>query len=105
MNYKDSNLRFVRAGAGRYLLFLNRTISTWQEDEEDVNGYHYDEVVVEAKDSARDTLISALIHTRYTVDSEIALLRQKDAKPDEFEEYNNFTNKCKEQIDEMLNRS
>ena len=41
---------------------------------------------VEAPDSNRDTLISALIHTRYSVDREIALLRQKERKPAELEE-------------------
>ena len=104
MNYKDSNLKFVRAGAEKYLLFLNRTPSTWQEEDEDVQGYHYDEVIVEAKDSARDTLISALIHTRYSTDKEVAILRQKDTKEAEFAAYNEFAESCKILIDEILTR-
>ncbi len=106
MNYRDANLKYVRAGAGKYLLFLNRQPASWQEgeDNEVVSGYHYDEVIVEAADSNRDTLISALIHTRYSVDREIALLRQKESKPAEFAEYNSFAENCKEKIDEMLNR-
>ena len=106
MNYRDANLRYVRAGVGKYLLFLNRIPTSWQEGEDDevVNGYYYDEVVVEAADSNRDTLISALIHTRYSVDREIALLRQKESKPVEFDEYNLFAESCKEMIDELLSR-
>ena len=106
MNYRDANLKYVRAGAGKYLLFLNRKPTSWQEGEDDevVNGYNYDEVIVEATDSNRDTLISALIHTRYSVDREISLLRQKDSKPTEYAEYNSFAETCKEIIDEMLNR-
>ncbi len=102
MNYRDSNLKFVRAGAGKYLLFLNRTPSTWQEEDEDVRGYHYDEVTVDSNSSSRDELISALIHTRYSTDREIAILRQKDTKEAEFAAYNEFAESCKILIDEML---
>ncbi len=40
MNYRDANLKYVRAGAGKYLLFLNRQPASWQEGEDDeiVNG-------------------------------------------------------------------
>lgn len=105
MNYRDDNLRYVRAGAGKYLLFLNCIPVSWEDEEgEVVDGYSYDEVIVEAADSNRDTLISSLIHTRYNVDREIALLRQKETKPAEFAEYDSFAELCKEKIDEMLKR-
>ena len=108
MNYRDNNLKYVRNGEGRYILFLNRTEASWIEKEEEqevtVQGFYYDEIEVEALDAERDTLISALIHTRYKINNEIALLRQKDIKPIDFQEYNDFAELCKVQIDEMLNR-
>lgn len=108
MKYKDGNLKYVRAGEGRYILFLNRTEASWIEKEEEqevtVQGFHYDEICVDALNPDRDTLISALIHTRYKINNEIALLRQKEQKPLDFDEYNAFAELCKAQIDEMLNR-
>lgn len=35
------------------------------------------------------------IRARYTVDDELALLRQRDVKPDEFAEYNAYCEACK----------
>jgi hypothetical protein len=38
-----------------------------------------------------------LVRERYDTDDEIALLRQRDEKPEEFAEYNAFVESCKEQ--------
>ena len=35
------------------------------------------------------------IRLRYSIDDEIAILRQKDEKIDEFKEYNNYVEECK----------
>lgn len=35
------------------------------------------------------------IRSRYSVDRELAVLRQRDTKPDEFEAYNAFAEECK----------
>lgn len=42
------------------------------------------------------------IRTRYTVNQELAILRQRDTKPREFAEYNAFVEKCKKDIKEEL---
>lgn len=39
--------------------------------------------------------VAELIHEKYTTDDEIAILRQRDCKADEFEEYNRFVEQCK----------
>ena len=39
--------------------------------------------------------VEALIRERYSVSDELAILRQRDVKPDEFEEYNAFCEACK----------
>ena len=42
------------------------------------------------------------IRTKYTVNQELAILRQRDTKPYEFAEYNDFVEKCKKEIKEEL---
>lgn len=42
------------------------------------------------------TRIIDLIREKYTIDDEIALLRQRDLKIDEFEEYNTYVEECKQ---------
>lgn len=42
------------------------------------------------------------IRKRYTVNQELAILRQRDSKPLEFAEYNAFVEKCKKEIKEEL---
>ena len=39
--------------------------------------------------------VVARIRLRYSVDDELALLRQRDTKPDEFNEYNTFCEQIK----------
>ena len=43
-----------------------------------------------------------LIRLRYDVNAELAILRQRDSKPDEFAEYNAYCEKCKLQAKEEL---
>ena len=45
--------------------------------------------------------VIARIRARYTIDDEIAILRQKDTKPEEFQAYNDFVEavKAKEKIE------
>lgn len=41
--------------------------------------------------------IDKLIRQRYSVSDEIAILRQRDSKPDEYAEYNAYCEECKAQ--------
>ena len=41
-----------------------------------------------------------LIRLRYDVNAELAILRQRDSKPDEFAEYNTYCEECKRKIKE-----
>ena len=40
-------------------------------------------------------LVNQKIRERYTISEEIALLRQRDEKPEEFAVYNEFVEQCK----------
>ena len=49
-----------------------------------------------------DAAVSALIRARYSLDAELAILRQRDPKPSEFAAYNAFAEQCKAQAREQL---
>lgn len=44
--------------------------------------------------------IAAVIDAKYTIDDQIALLRQKDTKPDEWAEFNAFAEEVKAKVKE-----
>ena len=45
-----------------------------------------------------ETKIVSLIRKKYNINQELAILRQRDAKPQEFAEYNEYVEQCKEQV-------
>ena len=45
----------------------------------------------------KEKIISA-IREKYSIDDEIAILRQKDSKKEEFSEYNNFVENIKKNV-------
>ena len=47
-------------------------------------------------------LVETLIELRYNVKQEIAIQRQRDVKPLEYEEYNNYCEVCKSYAKELL---
>lgn len=46
-------------------------------------------------DKLRENLIVKKIRERYSINEELAILRQRDEKPSEFEEYNAYVEECK----------
>ena len=48
-----------------------------------------------SKDRLYPNMVSRLIRERYSVDDEMAILRQRDTKPEEYETYNAFCEECK----------
>ncbi len=65
------------------------------------NKEHPNGIIVEVEDEVieipfKDRVISR-IRAVYSVDDEIAILRQKDTKPEEFAEYNAFVEQVKEE--------
>ena len=45
--------------------------------------------------------VETLIRSRYTLDDELAILRQRDTKPREFEAYYAYAEQCKQQAKEQ----
>lgn len=44
---------------------------------------------------AYEDLVESLIRQKYTISNELAILRQKDDKPEEFQEYYSYAEQCK----------
>ena len=95
----DADCVVRRRGTGIY----GRAITVRPDDTVD----DYEEVpleLIEAEeadrmaDEKRAAAISSRIRTRYTVDDEIAILRQRDSKPEEFARYNAFVESIKADI-------
>ena len=49
-----------------------------------------------------DQLVSDLIRERYTIDQEIAINRQRDTNPEEFQVYFDFCEQCKIKANENI---
>ena len=49
-----------------------------------------------------DNVINALIREGYSLSNELAVLRQRNAKPGDFTDYNNFAESCKDIADQLL---
>jgi hypothetical protein len=88
----------------QYELVEGQIVQTWVEEEileeEIIEEEIISEVVIQP---SYKELVIMRIRERYSIDDEIAILRQRYAKPEEFEEYNNFVEKCKLQIKEEYN--
>ena len=51
--------------------------------------------VERAKEQEYENKIVALIRQKYNVNQELAILRQREVKPQEFAEYNEYVEQCK----------
>ena len=47
-------------------------------------------------------LVESLIRRKYSLSAEIAILRQRDSKPEEFAEYNAYAEQCKATAKSLL---
>lgn len=72
--------------------------------------YEYEEAP-EATDNGTETppipmdygeMVNELIRRKYTLSEELAILRQRDTKAEEFEAYNEYAEQCKKEIKESI---
>lgn len=56
----------------------------------------------ESWESLYESEIVRRIRKRYTINQELAILRQRDTKPEEYEKYNAYVEDCKAEVKEML---
>lgn len=62
--------------------------------------YEYEKFNLITEDTSNKQLIIAKIRQRYSIDDELAILRQRDTKPTEFEEYFEFVEQTKKEVKE-----
>lgn len=53
-------------------------------------------------DAVYGSLIEKKIRQRYSLSSELAILRQRDTKPEEFAQYNEYVEQCKAAVKKEL---
>ena len=76
------------------------------DDFEEVDPAEVAQAVDEAAErAAYEAEVERLIRRRYTVSQELALLRQRESKPEEFAEYDAFAEQCKAEAKQLGIRS
>ena len=58
-----------------------------------------------AYEAYRSQLIEKLIEKRYSPKQEIAIIRQKDTKPAEYQEYYDYVEQCKADVNAILKKN
>lgn len=53
-------------------------------------------------DAVYGSIIEDKIRKKYSLSAELAILRQRDTKPEEFREYDEYVEACKAEIKQML---
>lgn len=90
--YSDSGKFVHRLGTESYFkrstLLPGDTVGKFEEVDEipEETGTNYNEEV------------NSMIRQRYSLSEELAILRQRDSKPDEFEVYNEYAEYCKVEV-------
>lgn len=49
------------------------------------------------------SMIEKKIRQRYSLSAELAILRQRDSKPEEFAQYNEYVEQCKKEVKDAMN--
>ncbi len=93
-----------RHGAQRYQVYDEHGIANYAI----VNGVLVERDKTAERDKIKTTidypqLVENKIRTRYSVSAELAILRQRDTKPEEFAEYNAYCEQCKSEAKTELN--
>lgn len=75
---------------------------------EDFDGFEFNVDKYNARKKQENTvdyeqLVVSKIRERYTIDQELAILRQRDTKPQEFAEYSSYVEQCKTEAKEVTN--
>ena len=76
-----------------------------ENEEKEVDILEYEVIYVDVQNPKdKNELIKSLVAQKYSVEDEIAILRQKDSKPDEYQEYNTYVENCKNLVKQWLTK-
>lgn len=94
---------YTKYDSTNYMINFNIVeITVKGQDEEDTIQYQAEYILVPALD--KETIVNGLIRRNYSLSEELAILRQRDSKSDEFAEYNAFAEECKSLANEILEK-
>lgn len=67
------------------------------DEYEDIQIYvpYTEEELAKLERERYESAVDALIRERYSLSAELSILRQRDSKPEEFAEYNDYAEECK----------
>lgn len=94
--YSDSDKFIHRIGTKSYFkrstLLINDTIDKFEEVDE----------IPEETDINYNEEVNNMVRQRYSLSEELAILRQRDTKPEEFAAYNEYAEECKAKVKAMM---
>lgn len=67
-----------------------------------LSGSDFKRLPTEKRQEHYGELVESLIRKKYNVSAELAILRQRDEKPEEFAEYNAYAEQCKIEAKKIL---
>lgn len=67
-----------------------------------LSGSDFKRLPTEKRQEHYGELVELLIRKKYNVSAELAILRQRDEKPEEFAEYNAYAEQCKIEAKKIL---
>ena len=104
--YKSNTLLELSATPGKYLhklgtdLYITKTILLPSDS---ISAYEEVDMIPAYTVQEYESMVEQLIAEKYTIQQEIAIQRQRETKPEEFAEYNQFCEECKIKAKSLLN--
>ena len=94
---------------GKFRVYYNENsyieeILASDDEGETIKQQTYSYNVIDVKEINKSSIVSSLIREVYSIDDELAILRQKDSKSEEFDEYDKFAEECKSIADSILEK-
>lgn len=76
------------------------------DEEEQILIYvpYTEEQLLVVKEKKKSDLVEEYIREKYSLNDELAILRQRDSKPEEFSTYNEYAEQCKARALEEINK-
>ena len=100
LEYSEYPKTFIQYTNNTTLINYNVVQSTRTiEDREEII-YTCKYIIVNKVD--KDNIVDTLIRDKYSLSQELAILRQRDTKPEEYSEYNDYAESCKRIADNIL---
>lgn len=72
--------------------------------DETLDNFEEVDSIPEITDIDYNEKVNELIREKYSLSEELAILRQRDTKPDEFNEYNTYAEECKSKVKSLINK-